>query len=425
MARLQTTRYRDVLRLPSFRAFWVGFTCSAIGDAMTKVALIWFVYQTTHSPQAVGGLLLCYTGPVVVGGLLAGSILDRFDRRTVMLADNAFRGVVVATIPILSALGRLSLWEVYIVAAVYGLLYMLTLAGGPALVPALVPHEQLATANALETLSFTVSGVCGPALAGLLIARFGAPNVVLLDAVSYAVFALALLGVRVPRETPAKRDVASTRGHGLGDAARLVLSSPVLLSTTLMFMLFNVGEGFLSVWLPVLADGTPGGGSTLYGVLLTALALGEMAGALLAGGIALPLTFGTLICIAQALSGASLSLPLINHDASLMLAALLLLGLFSAPLTIWAQTLRMRIIPEPLRGRTFALLRTLMQGSGPLASAIAGLLLPVLGLTAMMGGSALVMGLPGIAGLRVRGLRQEGRPIPRPAPQSAERSGQA
>jgi MFS family permease len=84
----QLGRYRDIFQSVSFRWFWLGFTFSAVGDAMTRIALIWFVYQSTGSPQVVGWLLLCYTGPVVFGGLFAGSLLDRFDRRTVMLIDN-------------------------------------------------------------------------------------------------------------------------------------------------------------------------------------------------------------------------------------------------------------------------------------------------------------------------------------------------
>lgn len=404
---VRLTKYRVVFRSPPFRAFWLGFTFSAIGDAMTNVALIWYVYQTTRSPQAVGLLLLCYTGPVLLGGLLAGFLLDRFDRRTVMILDNTFRGIVVAMIPLLYALGHLALWHLYVVAIVYGLLYMLTLAGGPSLIPALVAQEQLSTANALETLSYTLSGVCGPPIAGLLIVQFGAPNVLIIDALSYGAFALALTRIpaRLGQAAPDSA-VAGRQSARLSDAFRLVRSNRVLLSTTLMYMTFNIGLGFLAVWLPVLADRV-GGGPEVYGFCLGALAVGEVSGALLAGSLELPLSLGTLICLAQTLSGASLALLLVGQQLWWVLPGLALLGLFSAPLTIWAQTLRMQIIPEPLRGRTFALLRTLMQGTGPLASALAGVLLPMLGLVSMMGSSALLVGAPGLAGAQVKQLREE------------------
>src|SRR5215212_10049572 len=87
-----------------------------------------------------------------------------------------------------------------------------------------------------------------------------------------------------------------------------------------------------------------------------------------------------------------------------------LCGAFSAPLTIWAQTLRMQIIPEQLRGRMFALLRTLMQSGNPLGGALAGLLLPTLGMMAMIALSALVTGVPGLLGTRVAALRRAGSP---------------
>jgi MFS family permease len=101
-------RYRAVLANCSFRIFWSDFSFSVLGDGMTRVALIWFVYSATGSARAFGTLLLCYTGPIIVGGLMAGVLLDRFDRRKVMIADNLTRGAVIALIPLLHALGRLA-----------------------------------------------------------------------------------------------------------------------------------------------------------------------------------------------------------------------------------------------------------------------------------------------------------------------------
>ncbi len=89
-----------------------------------------------------------------------------------------------------------------------------------------------------------------------------------------------------------------------------------------------------------------------------------------------------------------------------ILLGMLLVGACHAPLTIWAQTLRMRIIPPPLRGRTFALLRMLMQGAGPLGSLAGGAALPALGLPAVLGAAAGVAAFPGLLGLRDRAMRE-------------------
>jgi hypothetical protein len=108
------------------------------------------------------------------------------------------------------------------------------------------------------------------------------------------------------------------------------------------------------------------------------------------------------------LSGISLSILLLGPSTWWTITGLSLLGAFSAPMTVWAQTLRMQIIPEQLRGRTFALLRTLMQSSGPLASAGAGVLLLAVGIPTMIGLSAILIGVPGVLGYGVKQLRLKG-----------------
>lgn len=401
----QMDRYRQVFQFKSFRMFWLGFTFSALGDIMTRVALTWFVYETTNSARALGFLTFFYTGPVILGGLSAGWLLDRLDRRQVMLVDSLLRGGVVLLVPLLHAMGQLALWHIYVVAAIYGGLMMIPLAGGPALVPDLVSKRHLATANALETLSFTLAGVIGPPVAGVLIARIGAPNVVIFDAATYFAFALALTGVSLARQESAPAVVANP-SHHLKDAFRLLYGNTILLATTLMFMTFNLGFGLILVWLPIYADRVLNGGPELYGVLLGFVAIGEVLSSILAGGLIFALSLGTLICLAQFLAGVALALLLVSQNIGWVLLSLSLFGLFHAPLTIWAQTLRMQIIPEALRGRTFALLRTLMQGTNPVGGILAGFLLPILGIPTMIGLSTVLIGIPGLFGYQVKGLRR-------------------
>jgi MFS family permease len=78
---IEINRYRNIFQARAFRRFWTGYTVSLLGNAMTRVALTWYVFEKTGSPQALGLLTVVYTAPVFVGGLLAGVILDRYDRR--------------------------------------------------------------------------------------------------------------------------------------------------------------------------------------------------------------------------------------------------------------------------------------------------------------------------------------------------------
>jgi MFS family permease len=400
-----TARYRQVFARRAFRFFWLGFTLSALGDVMTRVALTWFVYDLTRSPEALGLLAVTYTGPIIVGGLLVGPLLDRFNRRKIMIADNLIRGTIMLLIPLLYGLGALALWHVYLISTVYGFLVMITLAGGPSLVPDLVEPQHLDTANALETLSYTLSGVVGPPVAGLLIPLIGAPNVVLFDVTSYFLFALALFAAKVHARQPDANEDGQP-SYRLSDAVRLLLGNRILLSTTLMYMSANLGMGALLVWLPILCDQVLGGGAELYGLLLGAMAVGEVTSSFLAGTAKLPISLGKTITIAQMLSGLAAAILALSLSIPAAILSFVLLGFFSAPLTIWAQTLRMKIIPEALRGRTFALLRTLMQSATPVGGGIAGFIMPFLPMSAMVLLSALLVGAPGALGYGVRELRE-------------------
>lgn len=407
MTQLQLTSYRDILRNKNFLTFWSGFTLSSLGDSLTRVALTWYVFEETKSAQALGILAIAYTAPILIGGFIAGTLIDRFSARKVMIWDNLIRGFAFFIIPVLHMLDLLEVTHIYIFAAIYGSLMMISLAGGPTLIPSIVKEEQLETANAMETLIYTLSGVIGLPLAGFLVEWIGIANVVVIDAISYIVFALALARISVA-EAGHHSAEKQTTSFSVMDAARLMVVNKVILSTTLMFMAANIGLGVMTVYLPLVSDQIAPDSSSMYGTLLGFMALGEVISSSLAGTLVTRTTLGLRIAFAQVLSGLSIAFLLAGSAFWAAGAGLFLLGFFSAPLTIWAQTLRMQVIPTELRGRTFALLRTIMQGATPIGGALGGFLFPLAGLPMMIAISLLVIGLPGLAGLQVRELREAG-----------------
>lgn len=396
-------RYVSVLRRRHFGLLWLGATISLLGDGLTFVALIWLVLERTGGPADVGALVFWYTGPVIVGGLAAGLILDRFDRRRALMADNLLRGLAVASIPVASALGVLTTAQIFVVAGVYGLLYMVSLAGIPSLIPSLVPDDELETANALETVSFGVGGVGGPAIAGVLIGLVGAENVLVLDAMSYASFVACLAFVRVPPSTGSEgRDIHPTRG--LGPAVRFLLRQPTILAITVMFMSANIGEGLLSVYLPILARDGLHVGAAGYGALAAAFTAGTLGGAVAVGAVRWRWPLGRSIAVAQVATGIVLLALAVRPSFAPAIAILASGGFLASPLTIWAQTVRMRLIPEAMRGRMFALLRTLMQSTPPLGGLLGGWLLAGGRLDVAAIAIAALIGIPGGIGLFHRAL---------------------
>jgi MFS family permease len=389
----------------AFRRVWLGATVSAAGDAASWIALVALALGTPHASVAV--LAICYTAPVAVGGLAAGWALDRFDRRKLLIADAATRAVVFALIPV-SALastaastsgqpGEVPLPLIYAVAAVYGLLKMISLAGFPALIPQLVDVDRLSRANALEGASYGLASLAGSGLGGLVVGTFGhggAIGLMLADAVSYLVFAAALRTVRL-RPLPAAAATPGKAGTSLVAVLRLVLTRPVLRTITAMFALFNIGEGMLLVFLPS-RSAAIGLGTGGYGYLVAALTFGELAAAAVLARRDWRRPLVPSILLGQ-LAAALIVLTLIIPSAASTIVAMTALGFVSAPMTAWAQTLRMRETPAAMHGRLFAVLRTTMQATPPVGAAAAAAL-GHLGPAVLTGCVAAVMGIPALAG---------------------------
>ncbi|MFC5148355.1 MFS transporter [Streptomyces aureoversilis] len=387
--------YWRVLRSGDFGRLWLGASVSLLGDGMTFLALAWLVLDEGGTGR-LGLLGVCFTAPVVVGGLLVGPLLDRFDKRTLLIADSVFRAACVASVPLAAAAGGVPVWLPFLVAVVYGLLKMVPLAGFPAAIPQLVGDRDLDTANALESLSFSVATVVGPAAAGVLVGAIGAPQVLLVDAASYLVFAALVATVRRPLSPP------SRAGRQAGKRApkaslRSVARDRVIVATTVAFMLFNIADGMLILVVgPWLAKNELHGGAPVLGALTAALAAGEVLGAAVAGGGRLGPASVRLIGLVQ--TGAALAfLAVLGAPLELVVGAgFFAVGLLSAPMTVWAQSLRMRRIPPELHGRAFAGLRTLMTGTAPLGAVVAAPLLAGGNLTAAAVTMACCAGLPGL-----------------------------
>ncbi|MCG5217827.1 MFS transporter [Streptosporangium sp. KLBMP 9127] len=389
-----------------FRRLWLGASVSLIGDGMTFVALSWLVLARPGGTVQLGLLAACFTAPVLIGGLAVGPLLDRFDKRAVLAADSVLRGVTVGSIPLVMLVGDPPEWLPFVVAVVYGLLKMVPLAGVPAAIPDLVEPRRLDAANALESVSYSLSGIIGYLLAGPLIATMGPANVLALDAASYLCFAVLVRGIRHPLRPHGGTPQAGEAPRGVVSRAPRVsalLRDRVLLGTTLAFMAFNIAEGAMVLVVgPWLAKDQLPGGVTTLSLLLVALSAGELLGGALAGIWQPRFDRVTAIALMELAAAIGFLAVLAVPHGLLVAAGFLVIGLFSAPMTIWAQSLRMERIPAPLRGRAFGTLRTLMQATPPVGAAVITPLLAAGNLSAAVLLMAAFAGLPALALLSLR-----------------------
>jgi MFS family permease len=185
------------------------------------------------------------------------------------------------------------------------------------------------------------------------------------------------------------------------------LTTPAVRVITIMFTVANVGTGMLSVLLPVYAREVLHRDVSAYGSLLTAMAIGTLAGSVSVGSIAWPWPLGRSIAAAQLAWGIAVLGLVLTPPLPVAIGLLAAVGLLSSPLTVWAQTVRMGLIPPHLRGRAFGLLRTLIQSSPPIGGAAGGFILAGAGVALAVVLIGLAIATPGALGLMLQALSEE------------------
>ena len=387
------------LRHRSFALLWTGMSASLVGDGVLLVALAWQVYELSNAPVALSMVGLAMTLPHVALLLVGGVVGDRFDRRRVMMASDAVRGLAVAALGALALTGRLRLWHVLVLIGLYG---AATAFFGPAfdaLVPDVVPADQLVQANAVDQFARPLAlRMVGPALGGLLLAAGGSGTAFLVDAATFAVSIACLVGVRaVPGPAAAGVEPADTRGSVLGDVReglRFVRASAWLWATfaaaAFAYLLFM---GPVEVLLPYLLKNQLHAGPGAFGAVLALGGLGALAAAAVVGRLGTPRRSMRFVYLAW--TGSTLVLALYAGVGAVwqaMAVSLVFSGLEAAGTVVWL-TVKQRLVPRALLGRVSSLDWFISTGLVPLSFALTAPLAAAVGARATF----LVAGILGAA----------------------------
>jgi MFS family permease len=390
-------------RYPAFGRLWVGRSISLFGDAFTLIALPWFVLQVTDSGTATAGILLSLQLPAILTSMSIGSLIDRFQPRAIITIDNGLRTLIIGTIPILHWFGLLELWLLFLLTFLAGMLVPATEVGSRSVLPDLVEDKDLDAANMLWSFSLNLSLVVGPAVAGLLVASFGGPSVLLIDAATFAV--MALVAATMPNVERGKPSMQAPLSERLG--LRQLWDMKVVRYTTLLSLVFFFSYGPLEAAMPVYSDAILQTDARGYGLLWSALAVGALIGTLSSTTLSQRLRLGVALPLIAFLWGASLLPMAFTNHLWLACGLLLLGGLMWGPYTPMETTLLQRNVPKEQLGRVFGARSTLLTGGSPLGLAVGGILLAFVPATSVIAFSALaciLVGLSGLASPTFRGL---------------------
>jgi len=333
------------------RLLYGGRAVSSLGSATAAVCAALQVYDLSHSSLAVGAISVAGAGPMVAGMLVGGPLADGYDRRLLIAASQALAGLAAAGLAC-NALGSHSkLWLVFVLVALSGLVVGLGSPARSAAVPTLVGPELLSAAIALNSTVYQVSNLVGPAVAGLVIARFGFPVAYGADAISF--FFCALMAARMRRLPPTQENERPGISSFLDGLAYVRRNSLVigLLLVDVDAMVFGMPRALF----PALGTSVFHGGATVVGLLYTAPAVGALLGAAAGGWIGRvrrsgPVLFGSVVVWGGAIAGFGLTsmLPL-----ALVLLAVAGAGDFVSE--VFRSTLLQLSVPNNLRGRVSAI----------------------------------------------------------------------
>ena len=376
----------SALRSRDFRLLWLGQSASTLGDALLIVAVGLFVTDLTGDPRDVGMVLAAYVLPLVVFLLVGGVIADRLPRQTVMIAADLIRGVLHGTLAVLIATGAVRIWHMVLIGLLFGTSQAFFQPAYSGLVPQTVPESEIQSAQALNGVSREAAAFIGPAVATALVLGVGGATAFAVDAATFGVSALTLLGVRArSRGEPGERSTMLAELREGWSAVRertWVWATISAFSTALLVALapfFVLG--------PTVAE-TVYGSQAVFGVTNAFWGVGTVAGALLGARWRprRPMLAGLLVAVVWpgqiALFAAGPPLPLLYPVTA---TAGLGIGLFA----VWWETALAQRIPPHLLSRVAAWDWMGSLGLLPLGYVLAGPLATVLSARSVMIGGGL------------------------------------
>lgn len=396
------------LQRRDFRLLWAGQGVSLLGDQFQAVALAWLVLTLTGSGLALGLVFVASAIPRAVFILVGGALADRFEPRRLLLFSDVVRGLTVGVLTVLVVSHQIEIWHLIVMGALFGSVDALFFPALNTIVPSLVETDRLEAANAIVQGTSQLTGLIGPALAGVLVAVVGTGAAFAIDTASFAVAAVCLTAIR-PRPRLVGANASAPAGPS-PDAAvkpslwgeiragiRYAMSDPAIATLLILSAALNLAfSGPIAIGLPWLASQRFGGDAALFGLMIAGFGAGALVGAIAAGSLPRPRHTGRLLMVVGFGLGLGLGSIGLAPNALGVVALLAMMGLgigyTNVIVVAWLQA---RIDPE-MRGRVMGLVMLASFGLAPISLAVAGLLVDIAATAMFLAAGAIVVAAVGV-----------------------------
>ncbi|MFF3709221.1 MFS transporter [Streptomyces phaeochromogenes] len=393
------------LKIRNYRLFFTGQVVSNTGTWMQRIAQDWLVLSLTGSSAAVGITTALQFLPMLLFGLYGGVLVDRLPKRPTLLATQSAMGLTGLALAFLTISGHVQVWHVYVAAFAVGLATVIDNPARQSFVSEMVGPDQLQNAVSLNSANFQSARLVGPAVAGLLITSVGTGWAFLLNGLS---FVAPIAGLLLMRSRELNQVERTPRGKGqLREGLRYVAGRPDLMWPIILVGFIGTFGFNFPVWLSAYADDVFHAGAGAYSLFNTLMAVGSLAGALLAARRG---TARARVLVAAAVAFGVLEIVAALAPSYWLFALLMVpIGIAGLTVNVTANTAVQMGTDPAMRGRVMALFMMVFMGGTPLGAPVVGWITDAYGprVGFAIGGvvSALAAVTVGLALARVGGLR--------------------
>jgi predicted MFS family arabinose efflux permease len=349
-----------------FRRFFSAQLVALTGSWMQTVAQSWLVLSLTNSPFRLGLIGTLQFAPVLAFSIFSGAVADRFPKRRILMLTQAALAAQAAALGALAWTGHAEYWHVGVLALVVGFAHAIDLPARQSYVAEIVGRDDLVNAVALNSAAFNAARIVGPAVAGVLIGRYGVVPAFVINSAGFVVVIVALATLTAEGR-PVARPGAGVLAE-IGEGIRYALATPrirVVLGLLLVvsFAVFN-----FTVYVPLLARDVLGLGARGFGFLMAALGVGAVAGALTLGASAAREPAIRVMFVEAVVACGGLLLLAIARHVVVAAALLTVIGFFGIMLVAGCNTALQLAAPDELRGRVMSLYTLIWGGVFPFGS---------------------------------------------------------
>ncbi len=375
---------RAIWRNRDFLLLWSGQTISMLGTNVSAFALPLLVLLLTHSAAQAGFVAAVRELPYLLLSLPAGALIDRWDRKAVMIRCDLLRWLALGSVPMAFALGRLTLPHLYGVAFVEGAANVLFSLAQISALPQVVSPDQLADAYALDQTTEYAGPLIGPSLGAFIISLASVPEVgamlaYLVDSVSYIVSVLSLLFIRASFQTPRERLSAQGLFRDVIVGLRFLWREPRLRALLLLTTVVNFLQSPITLTLIVLGQGVLHLSVQTLGFIVSAGGIGGVLGSVIAPWMRKRLRVGQIIRYSVWIWTVAALVLALTPWSVLLPVGCFLISFIWPTYGVTVVTYRLSLAPDQLQGRVNSAFRCFSFGSEPLGKALAGLLFVVPG----------------------------------------------